>query len=170
LTRNRLIAALGTGTVVVEAAARSGARNTAAHCLGLGRPLMAVPGPITSPASAGCHLLLAAEQNPARLITGVDDVLATIGSSSDLALLPVDASRSRGDELADRVDALDPAARRVFDSVPARGWSGPDRLAVASGIPPLQVIRTLPALELAGLIEASVDGYRIRRPARGELT
>jgi DNA processing protein len=167
LTRNRLIAALGTGTVVVEAAARSGARNTAAHCIGLGRPLMAVPGPITSPTSVGCHLLLAAEQDPARLITGVEDVLATVGSSSDLAALPLDPSRTRGGELADRIDALDPAARRVFDAFPARGWTGPDRLAVSCGVPTLQVIRTLPALELAGLIEASVDGYRIRRPAPG---
>lgn len=166
LTRNRVIAALGTGTVVVEAAARSGALNTAAHSTGLGRPLMAVPGPVTSHASAGCHRLIRAEQNPARLVRGVDDVLLAIGSASDVAELPLDEADRRGDELTDRVNALDPAARRVFDAFPARGWTGPDRLAVASGMPTLQVIRTLPALELAGLVEGSPEGYRIRRPAR----
>jgi DNA processing protein len=166
LTRNRLIAALGTGTLVVEAAERSGALNTARHASGLGRPLMAVPGPITSAASAGCHQLLAAESEPALLVTGVEDVLSAIGSASDVSSLPVERPKSRGDDLADRVDALDPAARQLFDAFPARGWTGPDRLAVASGMPALQIIRTLPALELAGLVEGSAEGYRIRRPAR----
>jgi DNA processing protein len=166
LTRNRLIAALGTGTLVVEAAARSGALNTASHANGLERPLMAVPGPITSAASVGCHRLLAAELQPARLVTGLQDVLSAIGSATDLATFPLSAANPRGDELADRVDALDPAARQVFDAFPARGWTGPDRLAVASGVPALQVIRTLPALESAGLVEVSAEGYRIRRPAR----
>ena len=164
LTRNRLIAALGTGTLVVEAAARSGALNTASHAGGLDRPVMAVPGPITSPASAGCHRLLAAEREPARLVTGVAAVLDVIGSASDIAALPfTEQGPPRGDELADRVDALDPAARQLFDAFPARGWTGPDRLAVASGLPALQIIRTLPALELAGLVEGSAEGYRIRR-------
>ena len=58
LMRNRLIAAAGTATVVVEAGARSGSLNTAGHAAQLGRPLGAVPGPITSPASAGCHRLI----------------------------------------------------------------------------------------------------------------
>lgn len=166
LTRNRLIAALGTGTVVVEAAARSGALNTAKHATGLGRPVMAVPGPITSAASAGCHRLLAAETHPARLVTDAKDVLQVIGSASDVSSLPIEQSRPRGNDLSDRVDGLDPAARQLFDAFPARGWTGPDRLAVASGMPALQIIRTLPALELAGLVEGSAEGYRIRRPAR----
>ena len=166
LTRNRLIAALGTGTVVVEAAARSGALNTASHCVGLDRPLMAVPGPVTSAASEGCHRLIRAEQHPACLVRRVEDVLLTIGSASDVSDIAVDVAHSRGDELSDRVDALDPAARQLFDAFPARGWTGPDRLAIASGMPTLQIIRTLPALELAGLVEGSVQGYRIRRPAR----
>ena len=76
---------------------------------------------------------------------------------------PVDGVRSRGDDLVDRLDTLDPAARLVFDAFPARGWTGPDRLAVAAGLPALQVIRTLPALELAGLVESAAEGYRIRR-------
>jgi DNA processing protein len=165
LTRNRLIAALGTGTVVVEAARRSGAMNTATHSIGLGRPLMAVPGPVTSGASAGCHVLIAAERNPARLVTGTDDVLMAIGSATDLPA--VYDGRSRGNELSDRLDLLDPPARQVFDGFPARGWVSPDRLAVATGLPPLVVIRALPILELHGLIEVSADGYRmLRSPGR----
>ena len=58
LVRNRVIAALSRGTVVVEAARRSGALNTARHARDLGRPLMAVPGPVTSAQSAGCHQVI----------------------------------------------------------------------------------------------------------------
>ncbi len=58
LSRNRLIAALGAATVVVEAAARSGALNTARTAAGLSRPVGAVPGPVTSATSVGCHDLL----------------------------------------------------------------------------------------------------------------
>jgi DNA processing protein len=164
LTRNRLIAALGTGTVVVEAASRSGARNTAGHCKDLGRALMAVPGPITSARSAGCHQLIAADHDAARLVGSVDDVLAVIGSASDLPDMA--SSNSDAASLTQRLDALDPAARQLFDAFPARAWTGPDRLAVASGLPPLTVIRTLPALELAGLVECSAEGCRIARKAQ----
>jgi DNA processing protein len=168
LTRNRLIAALGTGTLVVEAAERSGAMNTATHATKIGRPVMAIPGPITSGASAGCHRLIAADTDPARLVTGVDDILLAIGTASDVAeTLSRDDPRHRGDELSDRLDTLDPVARQVFDGVPARGWIGPDGLAVATGIPTLTVIRTLPVLELCGLVESSAEGYRIARPAKG---
>src|SRR5450756_1961145 len=58
LQRNRLIAAASRATVVVEAAWRSGALSTATHAAGLLRPVGAVPGPVTSAASAGCHRLL----------------------------------------------------------------------------------------------------------------
>jgi DNA processing protein len=164
LTRNRLIAALGTGTVVVEAAARSGALNTAAHCTALGRPLMAVPGPVTSNRSAGCHKLIVAERQPARLVRDVADVLDAIGSSSDVSNVERSEPPERGDDLTAKVDALEPVAKQVFDAFPARGWTGPDRLAIAAGLPALQVMRTLPTLEITGLIEASAEGYRIRRP------
>lgn len=165
LTRNRLIAALGTGTVVVEAAHRSGAMNTARHTAGLGRILMAVPGPVTSGQSIGCHELLTADE-PATLVTGVDDVLLAIGSASDLPAARVPRPGGR-DALAEALDRLDPAARQVFDGFPARGWVGPDRLAVSTGLPVLAVIRSLPVLEVSHLVERSAEGYRI---LRGGLT
>lgn len=66
LTRNRLVASLAGATVVVEAGARSGAANTAAWARALGRVVCAVPGPVTSSASVGCHALL---REGARLVT-----------------------------------------------------------------------------------------------------
>ena len=83
LSRNRLIAALSTGTVVVEAAKRSGARNTATHCWRLGRPVMIVPGPVTSAQSAGCHDLLRHPEREVTLVATVDHVLEVIGSLGD---------------------------------------------------------------------------------------
>ena len=77
LSRNRLVAALTRGTVVVEANLRSGALNTAAHAQALGRPVCAVPGRITSVESRGCHRLLRAEGT--RLVAGVDEVLEEVG-------------------------------------------------------------------------------------------
>ncbi len=91
LSRNRIIAALAAGTVVVEAAPRSGALNTAAHSGILGRPVMAVPGPITSAASAGCHALLRQDTEPAVLVTCADDVLEVIGTGG---ALPTSAAAS----------------------------------------------------------------------------
>jgi DNA processing protein len=158
LTRNRLIAALSTGTVVVEAAVRSGAGNTAGHCFTQGRPVMAVPGPVTSPMSAGCHALLRREPEPALLVTSVADVLAVVGGIGEVVDTP--AADGAADVRAE-LDALDPVARRVFDGVPARRPARPDEIAQRSGVSPLEVIRALPVLDLARLIEASDAGYRI---------
>jgi DNA processing protein len=73
LARNRLIAAASQAVVVVEAGWRSGSLNTANHATSLGRPLGAVPGPVTSPASSGCHKII--QDRTARLVTSAEDVL-----------------------------------------------------------------------------------------------
>jgi DNA processing protein len=169
LSRNRLIAALATGTVVVEAAARSGARNTANHCSSLGRPVMAVPGPITSAMSVGCHELLRREEDPAILITSVDDVLGVVGSIGE-GLDQWSPAQSSSDPTTVALDSLDSVARQVFEGLPARGWVDEDALAIRSGVPAPEVLRALPTLKLAGLLESSADGHRIaasaRRPGR----
>ena len=77
LERNRLIAAATPATVVVEAGWRSGSLNTAGHAQALGRKLGAVPGPITSAASAGCHRLL--REYGATCITSADDIVQMVG-------------------------------------------------------------------------------------------
>jgi DNA processing protein len=73
LIRNRVIGALTRGTVVVEAGLRSGALNTARHARDLHRPVMAVPGPVTSEVSAGCHKII--REWGAVCVTGAQDVL-----------------------------------------------------------------------------------------------
>ena len=163
LTRNRLIAALSAGTVVTEAAARSGALNTAAHCTRLGRPLMAVPGPVTSAMSAGCHSLLRQDPTPALLVTSVMDVLAVVGSIGEglASTIPAMDTGPQGDEMRSALDGLDPVARRVFDGLPARGIASEDEVALRSGVSPIEVMRALPALQLAGVVEAGPDGVRI---------
>jgi DNA processing protein len=157
LTRNRLIAALSTGVVVVEAAGRSGAMNTAGHCRTLGRPLMAVPGPVTSPMSVGAHELLRRDPDPALLVTSVDDVLAVVGHAGEGLVTRKDPPTDVRAEL----DELDPVARSVFDGLHARRFARPDEVAARSGVSALDVIRVLPVLDLAGLIECSDAGYRI---------
>ena len=76
LARGRLIAALATGTLVVEAGERSGAMSTARHARDLSRPLMAVPGPVTSDLSAGCHHIIRNWRGS--LVTGGGDVIDAI--------------------------------------------------------------------------------------------
>jgi DNA processing protein len=76
ITRSRLIAALATGTLVVEAGERSGAMSTARHARDLGRPLMAVPGPVTSDLSAGCHHIIRNWRGS--LVTSAGDVIDTL--------------------------------------------------------------------------------------------
>lgn len=76
LTRNRLIAAISTATVVIEAAFRSGSLRTARDAAELLRPVMAIPGPITSPTSEGCHRLIA--DRSAEIVTSVSDVIAMV--------------------------------------------------------------------------------------------
>lgn len=81
LARNRLIAAITAGTVLVEAAARSGALNTTIWANALGRVVMAVPGPVTSPTSVTPHRLI--KDGHAQLVSSVADILALVDGSTD---------------------------------------------------------------------------------------
>ncbi len=152
LVRNRLIAAVGAGTVVVEAAARSGTAATAGQVRKLGRSLMAVPGPVTSAMSVGTHQLI--REHDARLVTGAADVLEEVGAiGADLA----DRPRSEPDPR----DVTDPVGRRVLDGVPIRRGTTPERIAVAAGVPVAVVLRVLPSLQLHDLVELHDDGWRL---------
>lgn len=171
LTRNRLISAFGTGTVIVESARRSGARNTAAHCEHLGRPLMVVPGPVTSATSVGNHDLLRAGSG--QLVTSVADVVSHIGSiGEDLQVAsetpdPVRPTLTEATTRADRaaalrtlLDGLDDGARRVYDGLPTRGPVSVTGLVQTSGLPTAQVLAALPVLVLQGLVEDTGEGVR----------
>jgi DNA processing protein len=159
LTRNRMIAALSTGTVVVEAARRSGALNTAGHCRLLGRPLMVVPGPVTSAMSAGCHDLLRSDDRYAVLVESVDQVLAVIGSAGE-GLTVGDGAAPEG-ELQLLIDRLDPIARRVFEAIPGRGSVTEDRLAVVAGVELRAVLGAIPQLRLVGLVAGDAEGVHL---------
>jgi DNA processing protein len=156
LARNRLIAAVSAGTVVVEAAARSGTSNTAGQADKLGRVVMAVPGPITSALSVGTHQLV--REKGARLVTRLDEVLEEVGRIGDLAPPPRSPARAR--------DLLDPLAKQVLEGLPARGSATPERIAAEAAVLPGDVLRALPLLELEGLVERRVDGWGLRRGVR----
>lgn len=158
LSRNRIIAALSSATVVVEAAPRSGALNTAAHCVTIGRPLLAVPGPVTSALSAGCHELIRRDSNPANLVTSVNDILEFVGVIGEAESRP-NAGPGRDRRPA---DDLDGDARAVLDAFAARSWSTEDQLSMRSALPIVSVLQSLPILRLSGLIESGEQGHRLR--------
>jgi DNA processing protein len=124
LQRNRLIAASSVATVVVEAGHRSGSLNTAAHAASLGRPLGAVPGPVTSPSSAGCHRLI--REFDAQCITSVDEVLelaaglAAGETQTELDLGPAAASDRRPPEQVRVIDALSARSARTTTDIARR--------------------------------------------------
>lgn len=157
LVRNRVIAALSRGTVVVEAALRSGALNTARHARDQNRLLMAVPGPVTSPQSAGCHEII--REWGAVCVTSAHDVVELLSFSDG-----DEGERERGTVLPR--DALDPDMRKVLEAVPARVGRGPARIAVAAGVDLDTVLRCLGALAAAGFVERCNRGWRVRKEAQ----
>ena len=158
LVRNRVIAALSRGTVVVEAARRSGALNTARHARDLGRPLMAVPGPVTSAQSAGCHQVI--RDWGAVCVTSAAEVMQMLEFAAD-GPAGQDPGGPRRPVLAR--DLLDPDSTRVLEAVPARAGTGPARIAVAAGVDFDTVMRCLGGLAAAGFVERCDRGWRLRR-------
>jgi DNA processing protein len=157
LVRNRVIAALSRGTVVVEAALRSGALNTARHARDQGRPLMAVPGPVTSAQSAGCHEAI--REWGAICVTDARDVMELLSFAED------EPPHSRQGPLLPR-DLLDPVTSRVLDAVPAQAGRGPARIAATAGVDFDTVMSCLGALAAAGFVERCGRGWRLRRPRK----
>lgn len=153
LVRNRVVAALTLGTVVVEAGVRSGARYTARMAAELDRPVMVVPGPITSPASAGVHQL-ARGPAPVRLVTRAGEIIEDLGPfGTDADLAHRSPSRPR--------DRLSPDAVRILDSAPRRSAALPDRIAAQAGVPVEEARRILPGLAAQGFLEDHGGRYRL---------
>lgn len=150
LLRNRLIAALARGTVVVEAATRSGALSTARHASSLLRPVGAVPGPITSMASAGCHQLL--RDGLAVCVTSAAEVAELVGGLGSDALPDPPASLVAA-------DGLDAVARRVLDAVPLRRGARTDSVLRTAGVADREGRSALGLLELGGLVRRSGDQW-----------
>ncbi|MEU4015934.1 DNA-processing protein DprA [Microbacterium sp. NPDC028030] len=153
LARNRLIAALGQATVVVEAGWRSGSLNTAGHAASLGRPLGAVPGPVTSSSSAGCHRLL--REYDAQCVTSASEVRELWA--------PV------GVEASDTVDsASNPDRTRVLDVMGARSRVSVEEIARRSGMSPDRVRSLLGLLHLEGDVALDDGGWHRARSHPGQ--
>jgi DNA processing protein len=156
LERNRLTAAMTTATVVVEAAWRSGAIGTANRALEYGRPVGAVPGPVTASMSAGCHRLL---RQGATCVTDVQELfelLTPIGSQPEAdPAIP----------LADH-DGLSPLDVRVLDALPLYTGAPLDRLAGVAGVEVSDVRAALGRLQLRQLAEQADGRWRRCRPGR----
>lgn len=148
--RNRLIAALTRGTVVVEAGLRSGALSTGRMAARVGRPVGAVPGPVTSTESAGCHE--AVRQGWATLVTETAEVVELVGAiGTDLA------DRKQGP--VEPVDELGAMARRVWSALPPRASRQVEDLARLAGLAEHEVLAGLGELDGAGLVEQRLDGW-----------
>ncbi|MER7405250.1 DNA-processing protein DprA [Streptomyces sp. NPDC000070] len=154
ILRNRVIAALTRGTVVVEAAHRSGSLVTARAAQRLGRHTMGVPGPATSGLSAGVHELLRGE---AALVTDAADVVELVGDIGQLA------PDRRGPVLPR--DLLEPASRQVLAALPGGGVARPDEIARRAQTAQDDAIARLYELRALGYVERHGDGWKLTRQA-----
>jgi DNA processing protein len=159
--RNRVIAALTRGTVVVEAALRSGALSTARRARDLNRHVMGVAGPVTSELSAGVHALI--RSGAATLVTDAGEIGELIGAIGD------DLAPARSGPVLPR-DLLEPPVARVLEAVPADAHGAPvDRLARQSGLPPDEVLQRLYELGSLGFVERSGAHWRLVRRNRAAV-
>lgn len=156
LSRNRLIAALARGTVVVEAAARSGSLTTINWAERLSRVTMGVPGPVSSAASVGVHQAL---RNGASLVTSGADVLELVGHVGDnLTEAPRAPVTAR-----DRLSVHD---RQVLDAVPVVLAAPVTSIAKVAGLGVAGVEEALRRLRDTGLVERGPRGWRLAEAAR----
>ncbi|MDF1478730.1 DNA-processing protein DprA [Leifsonia sp. H3M29-4] len=143
LQRNRLIAAAGRATIVLEAGWRSGSINTAGHANDLSRPVGAVPGPVTSAASAGCHRLI--REHGATLVTTPEEM-------AELAPLQPAAPHAAG-------AASDPDGTRVLDALSTRSPRQPRDIAARAGLSVADVEAVLGRLDLDGIVHEAERGW-----------
>ncbi|XCW06772.1 DNA-processing protein DprA [Streptomyces sp. HUAS MG47] len=155
ILRNRVIAALTRGTVVVEAEYRSGSLVTARAAQRLGRHTMGVPGPVTSGVSAGVHELL---RGPATLVTDADEVIELVGAMGELA------PARRGPVLPR--DLLGPDCTRVLEALPPRGATSAQEIARRGGTPPDETVARLYELHSLGFVERVNGDWRLTNTRR----
>lgn len=153
--RNRVIAALTRGTVVIEAPVRSGSLVTARHARRLGRHLMGVPGPVTSGRSAGVHELLRGEGS---VVTDADEVVELVGAVGELA------PERRGPDLPR--DLLPVQTAAVLEALPASGTSSLGSLAREAGVPPEVLRARLGELHALGFVERVGEEWQLKGGGR----
>jgi len=155
--RNRLIAALARGVLVVEAALRSGSLITARLAADMGREVFAIPGSIHSPLARGCHRLI---RDGAALVESTQDVFEQLGWAR---ALPAGLAPRAPQQASAEADAPDPAAAAA-PLLAALGHDPADidTLALRTGMDPGKVAAGLLALELARRVER-LAGNRYQR-------
>jgi len=151
LQRNRIIAALTSATVVCEAGHRSGSLNTAGHAAQLSRPIGAVPGPVTSAASSGCHRLL--REYDAVCVRSASDVLELLNPMQG-AFPP-----STEEQVQSSQNMLSQEEVRVLDALSPRSPRSVETLAQASGMSTFGVTDALAELDLRGMVTQRVNGW-----------
>jgi DNA processing protein len=109
-----------------------------------------VPGPVTSSASAGCHVLL---RGGAEVITRAEDIVELVGRIGELA--------PEQPHPATPLEALSDDERRVYEALPGRGIASVDEIAIAAAMPPALVLAPLAMLEVAGLAQRQDGCWRI---------
>lgn len=154
LARNAVIAALADAVVVVEAAARSGALNTAGHAGERGIPVLAFPGDVDRPKAAGCNALI---RDGATLVRDADDVLAALPNVAP----PAAPLSRRGARHGATIHADDPADVRLILGALADRAQDAASLADTLAIAPQRILALLTELELAGRIVSGTDGYAL---------
>jgi DNA processing protein len=151
IARNRIIAAMSVGTVVVEAGLRSGSLNTAKHARSLVRHVAAVPGPVSSVQSAGCHKLL--RETGATLVTDAAEVLDVMGRLSvdavGLARAPVSPETELGS-----------LARSVWSAVPVRTPADLGKLQRLTALDATTLLSVLGQLTMLGLVVRVGERWR----------
>src|SRR5580765_224734 len=156
LSRNRLIAALTRGTVVVEAGFRSGSLNTARCAEQLGRPVGAVPGPVTSMVPAGCHKIV--RDAFASLVTDAAEVAELVGD------LGADLAPDR--HVADADEGWSSTDKAVHGWVPFRSPVSVDELVRRTDLAPLVLLAALGRLATAGAVRRAGFGWQKVPPAK----
>jgi DNA processing protein len=156
LARNRLLAALSQGTIIVEAAQRSGARNTASWAQLLGRELMATPGPVTSATSVTPNRLI--RDGQAHLITSTEDAMTVLGDTTRFNIdVPV------------TVEDLSPTLLAVLDAFPGHGSRSAGELSLISGVHVTECLASLTELEDLRLVSSTSSGWRRGIASQGQL-
>ena len=151
--RNRIISGLTLGTIVIEAATRSGALITARHAWEQNREVFAVPGPVDSRMSQGPHQLI---RDGAKLVTSIDDVLEELG--------PLAHTAERPDGTTVRVPAevkLNDVESQILQAIQTEATLIDD-ITHSSGIPVHRVLSTISVLEMRSLVRR-VGGNRVSR-------
>ena len=162
LQRNRLIAAASLATIVVEAGWRSGSLNTAHHAMDVSRPVGAVPGPVTSAASAGCHKLI--REGIALCVTNADE-MAELAPLQQRAVSTVSRSPEPGSSstlLVAPSASTSPVSTRVLDALSVRAPRDASDIAVRSGLSIADVRAELGRMQLDGLARENDRGWMKR--------